>query len=79
MENKKEIRCLNKNGKVRYISEHLAKDHAYMLQMELTIQDISSEQAHFESLKKEKQDNKNEDNFSEIGKLNLSGKTNNNK
>lgn len=75
MENKIEVRCLNKNGKVRYISEHLAKDNAYMLQMELTIQDAKIEKSHFESLKKEKEENKKDD-FSEMGKLDLSVKTN---
>lgn len=48
----KEIRCLNKNGKVRYINERLARDHQYMSQMELTIED-PSEENYFEAFKKQ--------------------------
>lgn len=51
MEDSREIRCINKSGKVRFISEHLTKDAQYMRQMELTIEDTSVSKKHFEGLK----------------------------
>lgn len=56
MEDSREIRCINKNGKVRFISEHLTKDAQYMRQMELTIEDVSVSKKHFEALKEKVQE-----------------------
>lgn len=34
-----DVRCITKNGKVRYLPEKLAKDKAFLRKMELTVQD----------------------------------------
>ncbi len=79
MKETEEIRCLNKNGKVRFISEHLAKNKEYMLQMGLTAEDPKLEKNHFETVKEkavnetkvvlEKQEEVIQDEFSEVPEI----------
>lgn len=70
MEEQKEIRCINKNGKVRWISEHLTKDPQYMKQMDLTVQHLDEkgqpEKPHFTAFKETKEIKTEEDEFSEL-------------
>lgn len=69
MADTKEIRCINKEGQERWISEHLTKDREYMVQMGLTIQDLTVEKTHFEAkLQESKELEAGEDEFSTIEK-----------
>lgn len=60
MEETKEIRCLNKKGSVRWVSEHLVKQPNYLERNELTVQHLGEngepEKTHFTAIKEKKVD-----------------------
>ena len=72
MEETKEIRCINKNGAVRWISEHLIKQPGYLEKNGLSVQHLDGngkvEKTHFEATKEKKEPAKSieEDDFSTV-------------